>query len=327
MCFKYLNFKYFLELVRINNLMIKDFYIRIFAIFLSMLVALSVAAFAHADEKIRLNPNYKGPTEQKSPLNGDEIITEDLGQDFIQFLDTPDDDDQYILLKESKDNVRPIISLSDNDSSDYSITFDQEFQYNPSLSFDMAGPLPGYNSSSLFTHNIGGSRAVFSLGKNSGSNNGLLSNSALKLFVGSSFIQSKNDRYSTPYQNSFIGQQAYNLSLGVGYSGFQLGASFSQNDNLLAPDLSGYDLGLGYAGSNWSANLKFGEYNSGPAALITSDMGIFDNISAYELGAAYRLFPNLNLTGRFTYYSYGVGSEVMPIDDVKSLIFGTNLSF
>ena len=46
-----------------------------------------------------------------------------------------------------------------------------------------------------------------------------------------------------------------------------------------------------------------------------------------DLKAAYRLFANVNLTGRFTYYSYGFGNDLAPIDDVKSLIFGTNLSF
>lgn len=286
-----------------------------------------VSSLAHADEKIRLNPNYKGPTELSSALNSDEILTEDLGQDFIQFLDTPDDEDQYIQLKEPNDNIRPIISLSDNESSGYSISLDQDYQYNPSLSFDMSSPLSGYTGASLFSHNVGGSRAVLSLGKKNRANNRLLNDPTLKFFIGSSFIQSNTDRYSSLYQNGFLGQEAYNVSLGVGYSGFQLGASFSQNDNLLTADLSGYDLGLGYAGNNWSANLRFGEYNSGPAALISSDLGLFDNISAYELGAAYRLFPNLNLTGRFTYYSYGVGSDVMPIDDVKSLIFGTNFSF
>lgn len=305
----------------------KDTNIRVIATFIGMLGALYVSSIAHADDKIRLNPNYKGPTEQNSPINYDEIITEELGQDFIQFLETPDDDDQYIQLRDTNDSIRPIISLSDDSGSGYSITVDQDYQYNPSLSFDISNPLLGYTGANLFSHNVGGSRAVFSLGKNNSPDNGLYNASALKFFIGSSFIQSKTDRYSSFYQNGFLGQEAYNVSLGIGYSGFQLGASFSQNDNLLSADLSGYDLGLGYVGSNWSANLRFGEYNSGPATFITSDMGMFDNISAYEIGAAYRLFPNLNLTGRFTYYSYGVGSEIMPIDDVKSLIFGTNFSF
>ena len=300
----------------------KGIYIRAFAILLSMSEALYVSSFAHADEKIRLNPNYKGPTEQNSSFNNNEIITEDLGQDFIQFIDTPDDDDQYILLKEPKNDDRSIISLSDNNSG-YSFSFGQEYQYSPSLSFDMTSPLSGYTGATLLSHNTGGSKAVLSLGKN----NQLLESSSLKFFVGSSFIQPGSDRYSMLLQNGLLGQRAYNVSFGVGYSGFELGASFSRNDNLLSTELSGYDLGLEYVGRNWSANLKVGEYSNGPAALIASDFGTFDNISAYELGAAYRLFPNISLTGRFTYYSYGVGSQVMPIDDVKSLIFGTNFSF
>ena len=41
----------------------------------------------------------------------------------------------------------------------------------------------------------------------------------------------------------------------------------------------------------------------------------------------HKLFSNVSLTGRFTYYSYGMGSEFAAVNDVQSLIFGTNLSF
>lgn len=305
---------------------IKDTNIRIFAILFSMLGALYVSSVANADDRIRLNPNYKGPSEQNITFNNNEIVTEELGQDFIQFLDTPEDDDQYILLKEPEGGNRPIISLNDNKNTGTSIIFEHEYLYSPSLSFDISSPLAGYTGTNLLDHNVGGSRAVFSLGAND-KNNQLDNDSTVKFFIGSSYIQPNTNRYSMLLQDGLLGQQAYNMSLGIGYSGFQLGASFSRNNNLLTADLSGYDLGLGYTGANWSANMRFGEYNSGPRALITSDLGMFDNMSAYELGAAYQLFPNINLTGRFTYYSYGVGSEVMPIDDVKSLIFGTNFSF
>jgi hypothetical protein len=70
-----------------------------------------------------------------------------------------------------------------------------------------------------------------------------------------------------------------------------------------------------------------GEYNRERSLLLSDTYNIFDSISAYELGAAYRLLPNINLTGRFTYYSYGIGDDIVPIDDVKSLIFGTNVAF
>lgn len=286
-----------------------------------------MSSVAYGDDRILLNPNYKGPSEPNSSHFNSDIVTEELGQDFIQFLDTPDDDDQYILLKETESNNRPIISLNENKNSTPSINFEHEYLYSPSLSFDLSNSLVGYSGTNFLNHNIGGSRAVISLGANDRGSNQLAKDSTVKLFIGSSYMQANSNRYSMLLQNGLLGQRAYNVSLGIGYSGFQLGASFSQNDNLFSADLSGYDLGLGYVGSNWSANLKFGEYNSGPSQFITSDLGMFENISAYELGAAYQLFPNINLTGRFTYYAYGVGSEVMPIDDVKSLIFGTNVSF
>lgn len=282
---------------------------------------------SYADDKIRLNPNYKGPSEDISTYQNNTIITEELGQGSIQFLDTAEDDDQYILLKDPENNKRPIISLSGNDNSDISLNLEHSYQYNPSLSFDLTNPFTGFTGTNFLDRNFAGSRLTLSLGGNDNSSKSNYDKDALSLFFGSSFMNTINDRNSMFLQNGLIGQQAYNVSLGLGYSGFQLGASFSQNDNFFSPDLSGLDLGLGYVGNNWSANLSIGQYNRSRASLITTDFGMFDNISAYELGAAYRLFPNINLTGRFTYYSYGVGSDVMPIDDVKSLIFGTNVSF
>ena len=150
---------------------------------------------------------------------------------------------------------------------------------------------------------------------------------SLELVVGSSFINMPVNRYAALLSEGYLSQSAYNLSLGLGYSGFRLGASYSRNDFLNASNLSGFDLGFGYMGNSWSANVRVGEYSRDRSLLLSQDYDIFEHISAYELGAAYRLFSNVSLTGRFTYYSYGMGSDIAPLEDVQALIFGTNLSF
>lgn len=301
--------------------------IRFITTLISATGMLFAAASAYAQEQIRLNPNYKGPTEEVSILESNEITTEDLGNDFIQFLNTSDDDGQYIFLTEPEEGKRLVISLSDETLSSTTLSVDQEYIYNPSLSFGFSSSIIGSSSVSLFNNSIGGSQIVFSLDNSSSDQNPFAKNNAVSLRIGSSFMRTSGNSYTMYLQNSIMAQQAYNLSLGFGYSGFQFGASFSRNENIISPDLSGYDVGFGYFSEKWSANLRMGEYNREHSLLLSERYNIFDSISAYELGAAYRLFPNINLTGRFTYYSYGFGGDVIPMDDVKSLIFGTNVSF
>nr|WP_276515139.1 porin [Pseudemcibacter aquimaris] len=180
---------------------------------------------------------------------------------------------------------------------------------------------------SILSRAVGGSEIVLSL--ESSDPNTLVKNDskALSVRIGSSFMRSAESRYAMLLNNGIFTQQAYNLSLGIGYSGFRLGASFSRNENRIAADLSGYDVGIGYFADRWSANLRMAEYNRTNSILLNSEYDVFDTISAYELGAAYRLFPNISLTGRFTYYSYGAEVDSLAIEDVKSLMFGTNVSF
>ncbi|MDG1708039.1 MAG: porin [Emcibacteraceae bacterium] len=300
--------------------------IRFIATMIGVTGTLITAASAYGQEQIRLNPNYKGPVDQDLIVGSNEIITENLNDDFIQFLNTSDDDGQYILLTEPEEGKRPIISLSAEQKSAPNVTVNQEYVFNPSISFGLSPSLIGSSEASFNNNSIGGSQIVISI-DGSDDKNPFAKNNAVSLRIGSSFMRTTGNRYSMYLQNGLTSQQAYNLSLGVGYSGFQFGASFSRNDNMISSDLSGYDVGLGYFAKNWSANLRMGEYNRERSLLLSDTYNIFDSISAYELGAAYRLFPNINLTGRFTYYSYGIGDEVVPIDDVKSLIFGTNVAF
>ncbi|MBT5072653.1 MAG: hypothetical protein HOJ34_06905 [Kordiimonadaceae bacterium] len=301
--------------------------IRYATVMIGILGAHCIASSAFAQEQIRLNPEYK----QHSILNSDEIITENMQDDFNQFLNPSEETEQYVLLTEPENRKAPIIALGEaNKRMVPLLQFNQRYQYSPSLSFNMpalASSLDGGSGAGNVAGSLGGSQLVLSLNPSREASNPFNPRSSVNLVLGSSFIKSSLNRYTSFLNNGLLTPQAYNLSLGLGYSGFQVGASYSRNDYLFSSDLSGFDLGFGYSGASWSANVRIGEYNRNRALLLSEDYNIFDSVSAYELGAAYRLFSNVNLTGRFTYYSYGLGSDVVPLEDVKSLIFGTNLSF
>ena len=257
---------------------------------------------------------------------------EELGDDFLQFLNPQAETEQYILLTNPKERDTPLLALGKNsEKSAPLLQVNHEYRYNPSISFNLPSTSPAIAGSLktglLSTSGQGGSQFVVSLNPSRKEQSPFKSSKSLKLVLGSSFINTPTNRYAAFINDGLLTQRAYNLSLGLGYSGFRLGASYSRNDFLFSSDMSGFDLGFGYVGDSWSANLRMGEYNKSPSLLLSQDYNIFDHISAYELGAAYKLFSNVSLTGRFTYYSYGMGSEFAAVNDVQSLIFGTNLSF
>lgn len=294
---------------------------------IGILGACLMASSTFAQDQIRLNPEYN----QNSILNSNKIITENLQDDFNQFLNPGAETEQYILLTEPENKKVPMAVFGEaNKRIVPLLQFNQQYLYSPSLSFNipaLSSSLGGNSGSGAVAGSLGGSQLILSLNPSREASNPFNPTSSFKLVLGSSFIKTPAGRYTTFLNDGLVVPQAYNLSLGVGYSGFQIGASYSRNDYLFSSDLTGFDLGFGYFSSSWSANVRIGEYNSNRALLLSEDYNVFDSVSAYELGAAYRLFSNVNLTGRFTYYSYGLGSDIAPLEDVKSLIFGTNLSF
>ncbi len=282
---------------------------------------------AFAQDKVRVNPNYKGPSAEESFLLSDDLITEELKRDFDKFLNPQEEPEQYILLTEPNEKERSFTSVNSGDlDTAPSIELGHQYKYDPSLSFSLSPNLIGNGAGQGLT-GYGGSRMILSLNPSNTESTPFRSRKTVDLIVGSSFIHQPINSMNSIIQNGFTSQRAYNLSLGVGYSGFNIGASFSRNNTLFSPELAGYDLGFGYSGKSWSANIRVGEYKRDHQLLAGHDFSLFDNVAAYELGAAYRLFSNVNLTGRFTYYSYGLSAEVAPLVDVKSLILGTNLSF
>lgn len=300
------------------------------AVIMGMFGALSVVSNSLAQERIRLNPEYKAPTEDELATFDDDLFTGDISEDFNQFLNVPEESEQFIQLTEPTDRDTKIVSLEQGDQKKAPvIQLDHEYQSNNPILFSIS---PTAISSGMdqgsFPNNAVGSQLVLSINPSGNAETPFYKPRKLELSLGSSFVGNSTSRYNPVLFNGFGAQRAYNLSLGLNYSGFNIGASISRDTTLYMPQLRGFDLGFGYSGESWSANFRIGEYSrSGEPLLIGSDLNTFENVSAYELGAAYRLFSNVNLTGRFTYYSYGIGNEVAPLDDVQSLIFGTNLSF
>lgn len=300
--------------------------IRIATILIGLMIPQWGASSALADNKIRLNPAYKAPVDQTSFLSSETAETDDIRSDFIQFLNPHEEDEQYIQLTEPEKRETKIISLGDSHVKRTPLfQVNHEYRYDPSISFNLPNTSPA--TSSNLSGGLGGSQVILSLNPSRRQGTDLDKVNSLKLILGSSYARTPVDRYASMLNNNMLSQRAYNLSLGLGYSGFRLGASFSRNDFLFSSDMTGYDLGFGYMGNSWSANFKVGEYRKDRSLLLSQDYDIFEHISAYELGAAYRLFSNVSLTGRFTYYSYGMDGDFAPFEDVKSLILGTNLSF
>lgn len=291
---------------------------------------ISISA-AYADDKSDVAGTEKSFFEQFLSVNDTSFEKEEITEDVGQFLNLKNNnaDDQYILLTEPKEKNQPMLLLSDpEENSGPELKINHKYQYAPSLSFNLPSSLSTsfVGQSNLRSGGQGGSQIILSITPSNGSGP-KFARKSVNLVIGSSYLKAPVDNLSTLLNDNYLSQQAYNLSLGIGYSGFHLGASYSRNNYLLSDDLSGFDLGFGYMGNSWSADVRVGAYNRDRAALFASDYNIFDNVSAYELGAAYRIFSNVNFTGRFTYYSYGQGGDAVALDDMQTLIFGTNLSF
>lgn len=148
--------------------------------------------------------------------------------------------------------------------------------------------------------------------------------------VGSTFLFEPTSIMSPLYEGlraSSNMRRAYNMSLDFGYGGFQIGASFSQDNDLFADSLSGFDIGFGYASQNWSTRVSFAEYKRERDLLFSSGPDYFDRVYALEIGADYRVYSNIRFSGRFTYYTYGQSGVQDRLDDMQIFLLGTNVDF
>ncbi len=171
-----------------------------------------------------------------------------------------------LLKKPAKEKADQYITLSEPGTaqSRKKLSVTQSFAVKPSLIFNMGGgglvtPVRPSGFSALGASTTG-HQVTFSYG----SEEALQNSDALGISIGSQFLMEPNSILSPLYDGSEFdqlnGRQVYNLSIGMGYAGFRLGASFSQEKMLYDSGLKGFDIGLGYSGNKWGADIKFGEY-------------------------------------------------------------------
>ena len=207
------------------------------------------------------------------------------------------------------------------------------FSLSPSKVINNNQPLKiGYSPYSKGGHDVaGGSQITFTLDKNGT----YLDPKAFKLSLGSSFLINNASKASNfDYYNSII-RRAYNFSLGLGYEGFVLDASYSQEDSLSQAGLKGFDVGFGYYDSDWSTSISFARYNhnykdQSYGKAFTHQFSDYNddplsNIDAFEFKAVIQIFPHVSLSGKYSYYRYDNFFRIHPDDHMFT--FGTFFSF
>ncbi|GHF15323.1 hypothetical protein GCM10017044_06830 [Kordiimonas sediminis] len=100
------------------------------------------------------------------------------------------------------------------------------------------------------------------------------------------------------------------VSFLVGYSGFNIDASFNRDESLFHGNGSGYDVGLSYNHNKWSARLSLSEYKRGVDLFGIENEA--RSIISVELGARYRLSDNLGLQGSVRVYDYSQRMMINP---------------
>ncbi|MCK5424927.1 MAG: hypothetical protein KAI89_06115 [Emcibacter sp.] len=280
---------------------------------------------------------YAAPESGHDAVQEEKSLTSSILSYFSKTNEKKDVAAEVLLLGEpTKENAGQYITLSeptshlDLEQPDKKLTVTQSFAVKPSLIFNMGSSGFGSISPSGFSGfgaTAAGNHVTFSYG----SDGQVYDPDTLGLSIGSQFLVEPSSIMSPLFDGSEFdkinNRQVYNLSVDMGYAGFTAGASFSQEKNLYDPDLKGYDVGLGYAGRKWGADVKFGEYKRERALLFASTEEFYDTVYALEIGAAYQIHSNIRFTGRFTYYSYGQDNELEKIRSSQVFFLGTNVNF
>jgi hypothetical protein len=273
-----------------------------------------------------------GKTGGKEPVKSEKSLTSSILSFFGGNPDIKDVGPEVILLeKPTKENADQYITLSETPvnltagKADKKIFVKQSFEVAPALIFNMG------NSGIASPAGIAaGQQVTFSYGRADHGHDPR----ALGISIGSQFLIEPSSAMSPLFDGSEFDQvnkrQVYNLSVGMGYGGFKLGASFSREKMLNDAGLKGYDIGLGYSGNKWGADVKFGGYRRAHDLLFASReefYNTYNTVYALEIGAAYQLYSNIRFTGRFTYYSYGQESELDKLKNSQVFFLGTNVNF
>ncbi len=108
---------------------------------------------------------------------------------------------------------------------------------------------------------------------------------------------------TTGFADAGQAETLYRAGVSLGYSGFGVDASLMRQSGLFARQLEGFEAGLSYQATTWSARIAMSEYTEGSDLYgIENDAR---NIISYELGASYRLTDKVGFTGGVRYYDYG----------------------
>lgn len=241
-----------------------------------------------------------------------------------------------LLEKPTKENANRYITLTepvakiDADQDKNKLSIKQSFAVKSSLVFNMGTSSQSTTSPGGFSGrgaSSAGNQVTFSYG----SQDGLQASDGVNISIGSQFLIEPSSVVSSLSDGSGFDQinnrQVYNLSFGVGYGGFKLDASYSREKMLYDAGLKGFDIGLGFTGSNWGADVKIGEYKREHDKLFASPEDYYNTIYALEIGAAYQLYSNIRFTGRFTYYAYGQNRELDKLQNSQVFFLGTNVNF
>lgn len=290
--------------------------------------AMGGLACAAADSSSGTNAKDTGLTSSVLAFLDQETGGKNVGPEVVLVKKpTKEDAGQYITLYE------PGSSLTAKQSGGQSrkkLSIKHSFAVKPSPIFNMGSfglssvqpsGFSGYGASTA------GNRLTFSYGSNGASQ----APGALDISIGSQFLVEPSRVMSPLYDGSEYdrtnNRQVYNLSVDMGYAGFRLGASFSREKMLNDPGLKGFDIGLGYTGRKWGADVRFGSYKRERDLLFASTEDFYNRVSALEIGAAYQLFSNIRFTGRFTYYSYGHENSIDKLRNSQVFFLGTNVNF
>lgn len=120
--------------------------------------------------------------------------------------------------------------------------------------------------------------------------------------------------------------ETWSVGARLGYSGFQVGASYRDDDRGRSgsnTDQQEYLLGASYKAKPWSVSLLYWHSEIGAGAGLGED-----ELDAFELGGSYALGPGVNLAGGVQYVEYEDNLNVAANEnDALIFLIGTQISF
>ncbi len=152
---------------------------------------------------------------------------------------------------------------------------------------------------------------------------------AFSLGISSRVVAAAADRSraAAPAENIAALPTSYDVGLSVNWKGFGVNTGFRHVEPgpmaLLAGRRDAVDLGVSYAGRNWTTMLQ-GSAEQGSTLLFAP----LERRYSVELGGAYLLAPRLSVTGGVRYKLAPVAPSLLDADRAdQSVYLGTNIAF